>query len=68
MTRNSTGIMTIADVAVRLAVSPGTVRRYRHRDNTFPAPMGFLSRIPYWTPGQIDAWVAARPGRRRSAA
>lgn len=62
----ATAVLTVADVAVRLAVAPGSVHRYRHRDETFPAPSGHLGRTPYWLPEVIDAWVNSRPRSRGS--
>lgn len=51
------------DIAAHLGVKPHSVRRYRVRDSTFPAPDGYVGRTPWWRPEVIVAWAAARPGR-----
>ena len=54
---------TMVEVAAHLGVTYDSVRRYRVRDASFPAPDGKLGRTPWWRPDTIKAWQAARPGR-----
>ena len=54
---------TMAEVAAHLGIAAQSVRRYRVRDASFPAPDGKLGRTPWWRPDTIKAWQAARPGR-----
>ena len=54
---------TTADAAEYLGVTTDSLRRYRVRDETFPAPDGMLGRTPWWRPATIKAWQAKRPGR-----
>jgi len=56
-------LLDLAEVAARLGVSYGSIRRYRSMDPTFPAPDVLLGQSPGWLPATIDAWQAARPGR-----
>jgi hypothetical protein len=54
---------TMADVATHLGITADSVRRYRVRDASFPAPDGQLGRTPWWWPDTIKEWQSVRPGR-----
>lgn len=64
------------DIAEAAGIGIATVRSHRHTGNAarargtdtpndFPAPAGLDGIRPYWTPAQVEAWVAARktPGK-----
>ena len=54
---------TMAEVAAHLGIAAQSVRRYRVRDASFPAPDGKLGRTPWWRPETIEAWSMDRTGR-----
>lgn len=58
----STGLLDVRRLAERLDVKVSTVRAYRSR-GLLPEPDEWFGRSPVWTPGAIEAWIAARPGQ-----
>lgn len=55
-------MMTTADVAAMLGVTPATVRSYSAR-GVMPAPDGHLGRTPWWERSTIETWATNRPGQ-----
>lgn len=55
-------LLTLAQVAERLGITYGSACTYRAR-NDFPAPAMTVGRSSLWSPADVDAWHAARPGR-----
>ena len=67
-------VMDISSIAERLDIGTDSVRVYHQqstrnrRDGTtsprdMPPPAGIVGRAPWWTRGQIEEWIAQRPGR-----
>lgn len=59
---NWQGLLTTADVAAMLGVTPATVSSYTAR-GVIPAPDGYLGRTPWWKRRTIEKWQASRPGQ-----
>lgn len=54
-------MLTIADLAAMLGVTPDTVSVYRHR-GALPDPQALVGRAPMWSRPIIQDWVDTRPG------
>lgn len=70
--------LTIADIAERIGVGETSLRTYHQRaaanrragmikQGDLPEPARYFGRSPVWSVEQIERWIAARPGRGRSA-
>lgn len=57
-----TTYLTMTDIAARLGIEPGTVRKYRS-SGRLPEPDIMLGATPGWLPATIDTWATSRPGR-----
>lgn len=55
-------LLTTGAVAARAGVAVSTISTYLAR-GYLPAPVARISGRPLWTRGQIDEWLASRPGR-----
>ena len=60
-------LITTAEVATRLGVTPGRVRQLLTRRSDFPQPAVRTPNALLWDAGQIDAWAdtADRTAGRR---
>ena len=47
------------EIAAMLGVKEQTVRTWRQRDSTFPAPLMTISGTPIWDAASIRKWATA---------
>jgi predicted DNA-binding transcriptional regulator AlpA len=57
----SDALLTKQLLALRLAVNPATVDRWRRDDPTFPPPVWLSGITPRWRPADIDQWLSQKP-------
>jgi hypothetical protein len=58
--------LTVAAIAERLNIAPGTWRSYVARGQAPPADGWFDRRTPWWSATTVKAWADARPRRQVS--
>lgn len=61
-------MMTVADIARRLALSEDHVRERVVTRADFPAPAFQIGRTRRWEPAHIERWISARRGQQRRSA
>jgi len=62
-------MVSVTEIAQRAGTTPGTVHQWRHRHDTFPAPVTVLATGPVWWWEDVERWLAiprkaGRPARK----